>query len=95
MHCERGSPVAEGELELEGILLEPIPSTDCCASDKSGERGVPVDDFLLLGEHLWLGSPVQTFLIRESVDSLCRDGADAQQYMQYLSKSRITSAQIC
>ena len=32
-------------------------------------------------------------LIRESVDSLCRDGADAQ-YMQYLSKSRITSTQI-
>ena len=28
--------------------------------------------------------------IRESVDSLCRDGADAQ----YLSKSRITSPQI-
>ena len=31
--------------------------------------------------------------IRESVDSLCRDGADAQ-YMQYLRKSRITSPQI-
>ena len=31
-------------------------------------------------------------VIRESVDSLCRDGADAQ-YMQYLSKSRITSPQ--
>ena len=30
--------------------------------------------------------------IRESVDSLCRDGADGQ-YMQYLSKSRITSPQ--
>ena len=30
--------------------------------------------------------------IRESVDSLCRDGADAQ-YIQYLSKSRITSPQ--
>ena len=30
---------------------------------------------------------------RESVDSLGRDGADAQ-YMQYLSKSRITSPQI-
>ena len=29
------------------------------------------------------------YVIRESVDSLCRDGADAQ-YMQYLSKSRIT-----
>ena len=28
--------------------------------------------------------------IRESVDSLCREGADVQ-YMQYLSKSRITS----
>ena len=28
--------------------------------------------------------------IRESVDSLCRDGVDAQ-YMQYLSKSPITS----
>ena len=33
-------------------------------------------------------------LIRESVDSLCRDGADAQ-YMQYLSKSGITSSQTC
>ena len=32
------------------------------------------------------------YTIRESVDSLCRDGADAQ-YMQYLSKSRITSPQ--
>ena len=31
-------------------------------------------------------------IIRESVDSLCRIGADAQ-YMQYLSKSRITSPQ--
>ena len=31
-------------------------------------------------------------IIGESVDSLCRDGADAQ-YMQYLSKSRITSPQ--
>ena len=31
--------------------------------------------------------------IRESVDSLCRDGTDAQ-YMQYLSKYRITSPQI-
>ena len=31
-------------------------------------------------------------IIRESVDSLCRDGADAQ-YMQYLSKSHITSPQ--
>ena len=30
--------------------------------------------------------------IRESVDSLCRDGADAH-HMQYLSKSRITSPQ--
>ena len=30
--------------------------------------------------------------IRESVDSLCRDGADAQ-YMQYLSKSHTTSPQ--
>ena len=33
-------------------------------------------------------------LIRELVDSPCRDGADAQ-YKQYLSKSRITSPQIC
>ena len=31
--------------------------------------------------------------IRKSVDSLCRDGANAQ-YMQYLSKSRITSPQL-
>ena len=35
----------------------------------------------------------QSACIRESVDSLCRDGADAQ-YMQYISKSRITSPQI-
>ena len=35
---------------------------------------------------------IRTYHIRESVDSLCRDGADAQ-YMQYLSKSRITSLQ--
>ena len=33
-------------------------------------------------------------VITESVDSPCRDGADAQ-YMQYLSKSRITSPQTC
>ena len=37
-------------------------------------------------------SIISKVLIRESVDSLCRDGADAQ-YMQYLSKSRITSPQ--
>ena len=36
---------------------------------------------------------LSTHGIRESVDSPCRDGADAQ-YMQYLSKSRITSPQI-
>ena len=34
------------------------------------------------------------YLIRESVNSLCRDGADAQYMRQYLSKSRITSPQI-
>ena len=33
---------------------------------------------------------VKCVVIRESVDSLCRDGADTQ-CMQYLSKSRITS----
>ena len=32
------------------------------------------------------------YIIRESVDSLCRDGADVQ-YMQYLRKSRIISPQ--
>ena len=32
-------------------------------------------------------------IVRELVDSLCRDGADAQ-HMQYLRKSRITSPQI-
>ena len=32
-------------------------------------------------------------IIRESVDSLCTDGADAQ-YIQYLRKSRTTSPQI-
>ena len=30
--------------------------------------------------------------IRESVDSVCKDGTDAQ-YMQYLNKNRITSPQ--
>ena len=39
-----------------------------------------------------LGMRTTLLLVRESVDSLCRDGADAQ-YMQYLSKSRITSPQ--
>ena len=36
--------------------------------------------------------PRQNGIIRESVDSLCRDGAN-MQYMQYLGKSRITSPQ--
>ena len=31
-------------------------------------------------------------LTRESVDFLCRDGADTQ-YMQYLSKTHVTSPQ--
>ena len=45
--------------------------------------------------HPLSSSPTPIFqIIRESVDSLCRDGADVQ-YMQYLSKSRITSTQIC
>ena len=35
---------------------------------------------------------VGIFNIRESVDSLCREGPD-MQYMQYLSKSRIASPQ--
>ena len=39
------------------------------------------------------GHQTCTQIIRESVDSLCRDGADAQ-YMQYLRKSRIISPQI-
>ena len=42
---------------------------------------------------IWSESLLPKHSIRESVDSLCRDGADAQ-YMQYLSKSRITSPQI-
>ena len=37
-------------------------------------------------------SRIDLSFIRESVDSLCRDGADAQ-YMQYLSKSLIISPQ--
>ena len=40
----------------------------------------------------WMSNASSGLCIRESVDSLCRDGADAQ-YMQYLSKSRITSPQ--
>ena len=44
-------------------------------------------NYIILRGSLHLG-----LYIRESVDSLCRDGADAQ-YMQYLSKSRITSPQ--
>ena len=39
-NCERGSPVVEEELELEGTSLEPILPTDCCVSARSGERGV-------------------------------------------------------
>ena len=39
--------------------------------------------------HLLVSSMLSVDLIRESVDSRCRDGADAQ-YMQYLSKSRIS-----
>ena len=42
----------------------------------------------------YMGLPHMYNYIRESVDSLCRDGADAQ-YMQYLSKSHITSPQTC
>ena len=41
-----------------------------------------------------IDTPEPLAYIRESVDSLCRDGADAQ-YMHYLSKSRITSPQTC
>ena len=37
--------------------------------------------------------PQESGHIRESVDSLCRDGPDAQ-YMQYLSKSRITRVRV-
>ena len=40
-----------------------------------------------------VSTDLYTHTIRESVDSLCRDGADTQ-YMQYLSKCRITSPQI-
>ena len=40
----------------------------------------------------WMSNASSGLCIRESVDSLCRDGADVQ-YMQYLSKSRITSPQ--
>ena len=50
--------------------------------------------FVLFSFVLFLGrsgSPPSVY-IRESVHSLCRDDADAQ-YMQYLSKSRITSPQ--
>ena len=51
----------------------------------------------LLGEaSIWFckksGVKMLHAYIRESVDTLCRDGADVQ-YMQYLSKSRITSPQ--
>ena len=49
----------------------------------------------ILSENAWKLAAFNLIVphIRESVDSLCRDGADAQ-YMQYLSKSRITSTQI-
>ena len=43
------------------------------------------------GKGAWITYPSLP-IIRESVDSLRRDGANAQ-YMQYLSKSRITSPQ--
>ena len=45
-----------------------------------------------LVKYLWMSHNIQLF-IRESVDSLWKDGADPQ-YMQYLNKSRITSPQI-
>jgi len=42
---------------------------------------------LLLKQLICFYSDIYIYIyIRESVDSLCRDGADAQ-YMQYLSKS--------
>ena len=51
------------------------------------------------GECIYQEGMVQIYMliflcIRESVDSLCRDGADAQYIKQYLRKSRITSPQI-
>ena len=50
---------------------------------------------LAVFDKLWFAkSNCTLLLIRESVDSLCRDGADTQ-YMQYLSKSCITLPQIC
>ena len=49
-----------------------------------------LDKFSDCAEHIHLS--YTPFPIRESVDSLCSDGADVQ-YMQYLSKSRITSPQ--
>ena len=48
---------------------------------------------LLLMLPMYMASCDFEMLIRESVDSLCRDGANAQ-YMQYLSKNRLTSPQI-
>ena len=60
----------------EGAVFAPQPASYKPATVQ------PID----LSVYRW---PVGSY-IRESVDSLCRDGADAQ-YMQYLSKSRITS----
>ena len=41
----------------------------------------------------WYYPREHKYPIRELVDSLCRDGTEAQ-YIQYLSKSRITSPKI-
>ena len=61
-------------------------------------RRTPPSCFVLTYAVTYSAGPIQFCFrrachdIRDSVDSRCRDGADAQ-YMQYLSKSRITSPQ--
>ena len=56
-----------------------------------GQSG-PLEFSLLYRGCLHAVEGVGFHYIGESVDSLCRDGADVQ-YMQYLSKSRITLPQ--
>ena len=50
-----------------------------------------LSDYLHCQSQFWWCT--ENIYIRELADSLCRDGADTQ-YMQYLSKSHITSPQI-
>ena len=75
-------------------------SDQCCGTERVWLARLITINFwsllieIVLCKFLYASKEDAIYGIRESVDSLCRDGADAQ-YMQYqvLSKSRITSPQ--